>query len=98
MAAFVAGSVIPFLPLLYLFSIGTRQVMFGIFDYQFRYRQVRWSGAVEHNIGVLTSWIDSSQAFLLLLLSVASLVFVAYRTGWRQRQRPEFYLCTCLAL
>ena len=98
MAAFVAGSVIPFLPLLYLFSTGPRQVMFGIFDYQFRYRQVSWSGAVEHNIGVFTSWIDSSQAFLLLLLSVTSLVFVAYRSGWSQRQRAEFYLCGCLAL
>jgi len=98
MAAFVAGSVTPFLPVLYLFSIGPRQVMFGIFEYQFRYRQVRWSGAVKHNIGVLTSWIDSSQAFLLLLLSVTSLVFVAYRSGWSQRQRAEFYLCGCLAL
>ena len=98
MAAFVAGSVIPFLPVLYLFSIGPRQVMFGIFDYQFRYRQVGWSGAMEHNIGVFTSWIDSSQAFLLLLLSVTSLVFVAYRSGWSQRQRAEFYLCGCLAL
>jgi hypothetical protein len=83
---------------LYLSAIGARQVMFGIFDYQLRYRQVRWSGAVEHNIGVFTSWIDSSQAFLLLLLSVTSLVFVAYRSGWSQRQRAEFYLCGCLAL
>src|SRR5437016_95278 len=98
MPSFVARSVIPFLPLLYLFSTGPRQVMFGIFDYQFRYRQVSWSGAVEHNIGVFTSWIDSSQAFLLLLLSVTSLVFVAYRSGWSQRQRAEFYLCGCLAL
>jgi hypothetical protein len=97
-AAFVAGSVIPFLPVLYLLAIGARQVMFGIFDYQFRYRQVSWCGAVEHNIGVFTSWIDSSQAFLLLLLSVTSLVFVTYRSGWSQRQRAEFYLCGCLAL
>jgi hypothetical protein len=96
--AFVAGSLMPFLPALYLFSIGPRQVMFGIFDYQFHFRQVRWSGAMAHNIGVFTSWIDSSQAFLLLLLSVTSLVFVAYRSGWSRRQRAEFYLCGCLAL
>jgi hypothetical protein len=98
MAAFVAGSMIPFLPVLYLFSIGPRQVMFGIFEYQLHYRQVRWYGAMAHNIGVFTSWIDSSQAFLLLLLSVTSLIFVAYRSGWSQRQRAEFYLCGCLSL
>ncbi len=98
MAAFVAGSVIPFVPVLYLFSIGPRQVIFGIFDYQFQYRDVRWSDAMEHNIGVFTSWIDSSQAFLLLLLSVTSLVLVGYQSGWSRRQRAEFYLCGCLAL
>ena len=97
-AAFVAGSVIPFLPLLYLFSIGPRQVMFDIFNYQFQYRQVRWPGAMAHNIGVFASWIDSSQAFLLLLMSVTSLVFIAYQSGWSQRLRAEFYLCGCLAL
>ena len=97
-AAFAGGSVIPFLPVLYLFSIGPRQVKFGIFDYQFLYRQVRWSGALEHNIGVFTSWIDSSQGFLLLLLSVTGLVFVVRRSGWSQRQRAEFYLCGCLAV
>lgn len=98
LAAFAGGSAIPFLPVLYLLSIGPRQVMFGIFDYQFRYRQVRWSGALGHNLGVFTSWIDSSQAFLLLLLSVTGVVFVARRSGWSQRQRAEFYLCGCLAL
>jgi hypothetical protein len=72
-------------------------VIFGLFEYQFRYRQVNWSGALDHNIGVYTSWIDSSQAFLLLLLSLIGVIFVLYKSDWNRRQRAEMFLCACLA-
>jgi hypothetical protein len=41
-----------------------------------RYREVDWSDAIPHDIDVLASWLESSQALVLGLLAIAGLVYV----------------------
>ena len=95
--AFVAGAILPLLPLLVLFVWVPRQVRFDIFDYNFFYRQMDWEGATQHNLEIYFSWINSSQALLLGLLALAGLLFIA-RSRWEQSVRSAFYLCGWLAL
>jgi hypothetical protein len=97
-AAFIAGAVIPFVPVVRLFVQGPRQVWFNIFQYEFLYRQVHWPGATGHDFEVLTGWVNNSQAMLLLLLAVAGLVFLARQSEWDLARRRELYLCAVLAL
>jgi 4-amino-4-deoxy-L-arabinose transferase-like glycosyltransferase len=97
-AAFLLGAALPFLPLLRLFLQSPRQVRFNVFDYHFFFRQLDWEGAIQHDLEVLTSWIDNSQALLLGLLALAGLLFIARRSDWDRRLRSEFYLCGWLAL
>lgn len=97
-AAFVVGTLVPFLPLLRLFLESPRVVRFNIFDYHFFFRQLEWEGAIQHDVGVLISWIDSAPATLVGLLALAGLYFIARRSNWDRRLRAEFYLCGWLAL
>jgi hypothetical protein len=103
LTAFVAAAVIPFLPVAYLFSKGPAQTLFNIIQYNLIFRQVEWSGAIPHDIGVMLSWLHSAQALLVGLLALAGLLFIRFpgdlvlRT-WTQPQRAEFYLCGWLAL
>lgn len=98
LAAFLAGSAIAFQPLLWLFVKSPRQVLFSVLQYNLRYRQVAWSSAIRHDLELMASWIDSSQALLLGLLAIAGLLFIAYRSQWDRARKPEFYLCAWLAL
>lgn len=97
-AAFLVGAFFPFLPLLRLFLESPRVVRFNIFDYHFFFRQLEWEGAVQHDIGVLISWIDSAPATLVGLLALAGLFFIARRSNWDRSLRSEFYLCAWLSL
>jgi hypothetical protein len=99
LAAFVAGAVIPFLPVLYLFLKGPQQTLFNIIQYNLLFRQVQWAGAISHDIfAVLMAWTVSAQALLFGLLGLAGLLFVRFRSDWSKQQRAEFYLCAWLAL
>ena len=95
-AAFVAGALVPFLPMLWLFTQSPQAVWFGIFEYNGLYRQVDWPGAIRHNAEVLTYWIDSSQALTLGSLAVVGVFFVL-NSEWDRARRAEFYLCGWLA-
>ncbi len=75
-AAFVLGSLVPWLPLLFLFMRSPQVVRFNILDYHMRYREVDWADAIPHDIDVLTGWLESSQALVLGLLAIAGLVYV----------------------
>jgi hypothetical protein len=97
-AAFVIAAIVPFLPVLWLFVQGPRQVFFNVIQYNLLYRQVRWEGAPAHNVDVLTSWFDSSQAIMLGLLAIAGVWFIAKRSYWDRRLRAQFYLCGWLSL
>jgi 4-amino-4-deoxy-L-arabinose transferase-like glycosyltransferase len=95
---FLLGAALPFLPLLWLYLQSPRVVRFNIFDYHFFFRQLEWEGAIQHDVGVLFSWIDSMQATLLGLLALAGLLFIARRREWDRGLRAEFYLCGWLAV
>ena len=97
-ALFLAGAFFPFLPLLRLYLESPRVVRFNIFDYHFFFRQLEWEGAIQHDIGVLISWIDSAPATLVGLLALAGLFFVIRRSNWDRGLRSEFYLCAWITL
>jgi hypothetical protein len=72
--------------------------LFSVVFYNLHYRQVAWPGAVRHDLEVLASALDSSQALLLGLLAIAGLLFIAFRSGWDRSRKAEFYLCGWLAV
>lgn len=98
LSAFFAASVVPFLPVAYLFSKGPRQTLFDIIQYNLIFRQVDWPDAIPHDFGVMFSWLNSAQALLAGLLGLAGLLFIRFRSDWARAQRAEFYLCGWLAL
>lgn len=96
-AAFVAGAIVPFLPLLRLYLLAPRQVLFNVVEYHLFYRQLDWEGALRHDLGVLGAWINSASALLLVLLAFAGLLFVR-RSGWDRDRKAQYYLCGWLVL
>jgi 4-amino-4-deoxy-L-arabinose transferase-like glycosyltransferase len=98
LGAFAAGSVVPCVPLAWLFARGPRQTIFNVLHYNLLYRQRKWEGALQHNFGEWFAWLDSPQALMLAMLAVAGLLFLRKRSGWERALRREFYLCGWLAL
>jgi 4-amino-4-deoxy-L-arabinose transferase-like glycosyltransferase len=98
LAAFVLGVAAAFLPVLWLFAQGPRQVLFGVIQYNALYRQLEWKGAFGHNLEVFASWIDSGPTLLLLLLAAGGLLFIYFRSNWEPQRKAEFYLCAWLSI
>ena len=96
--AFLAGAIVPFIPVLLLALQGRRQVIFNILDYHLYFREVQWSGAWAHDFGLISSSINSAQALLLFLLGAGGLLFAIYRTSWSRAERAPYYLCAWLVL
>jgi hypothetical protein len=97
-AAFVLGYVAAFIPVLWLFAQGPRQVFFGVIQYNALYRQLEWSGALGHNFEVFGSWIDSGPTLLVLLLAAGGLLFIYFRSDWEPQRKAEFYLSAWLSI
>jgi 4-amino-4-deoxy-L-arabinose transferase-like glycosyltransferase len=104
-AAFVAGAVVPFVPVLWLLAKAPRPVIFNLFEYHLFYRSVGWEDAVQHDLEVIASWVNSAQALILGLLAVAGLLFTvksvkgaARTTKPDRRWLQELYLCCWLAV
>src|SRR5271165_4665477 len=97
LGASLAGAVVPFLPVLWLFLQSPRVVLFNVIGYQLFGRRTRWEGATGHDLSVLTSWVDSGSALLLGLFAIAGLIFVARAKEWPPSLRSEFTLCAWLA-
>jgi len=96
-AAFCAGLAIPFATVFWLLARAPRQTWFNVVRYHAFYRQIYWPGTTQHDLEVLTSWIDSGQALLLIVLGLAGLLFIVRRSGWAQDVKSELYLCGWLA-
>ena len=97
---YLAGTVIPFIPLLWLFARASRHVYFNVVEYHLRYRREEnldagWT-TFKIDANTLTSWTDASQPVLLISLAALGLAFI---TGpdWPRRTRSEFLLCLWLA-
>ena len=95
LAAFIAASVVPLIPVIYLFAKGPKQTLFNIIEYNLIFRQVEWPHAIRHDIGVLISWSSSSQALLTGLIGLGGLLCIRFRSkaandvtsNWTREQR-----------
>jgi hypothetical protein len=99
-AAFVAGAVVSFVPVLWLFAEAPRLVMFNLIEFHLFYRSVGWEDAVQHDLNVISSAVNSAHALILGLLGAAGLLFTVKSAKGEQdrRWRRELYLCGWLAL
>lgn len=97
-AAFLTGGMIAVTPVLWLWTQGPRQVLFGIVDYNLRYRQSDWPDATRQNLEVLLGAINSGPAVLLILLAAGGLLFMRYQIPTKVDIRAEFYLCAWLSM
>ncbi len=96
--AYLAGAVIPFLPVLWLFTRAPRQVLFNLFEYHLFYRRANWEDATAHDRQVLSAWLTSPQPLVLGLLAAAGIWFSLRSSNWDRARRAEFSLCGWLAL
>jgi hypothetical protein len=96
--AAAGGAAIPFAPMIRLFVQGPTQVWFNLVQYHVFFRKLYWSETTEHDLEVMTGWIDCGQALLLGLLALGGILFLAKRSQWTRTLRSEFYLCGWLSL
>ncbi|MGA2984629.1 MAG: hypothetical protein ABSG32_12500 [Terriglobia bacterium] len=97
-AAFAGGAAIPFLPVLRLAMQSPWVVWFNIAKYQLYYRVVYWPDPLAHDLNTLTGWLADSQSFLIGLLAIFGVLYIAKRSAWTRQRRAEFYLCGWVAL
>lgn len=97
-AAGAVGTVIPFAPMLLLFAKGPGQVWFNLVQYHLFFRKLYWPETTQHDLEVITGWIDCGQALILGLLALGGIAFLARRSQWPGALRSEFYLCGWLSL
>lgn len=97
-ALYCVGGVLPFAPVFLLWRQSPRPVMFNLLEYHLSFRTLYWPETTAHDLEIVTSWIDSGQALLLLLLSLAGLLFIFFRSQWTSEVRREYYLCAWLTL
>jgi hypothetical protein len=95
-AAYSLGGAIPFLPVFWLLAQSPRPVIFNLFEYHLFFRTLYWNHPTQHDLEVIASWIDSGQAVLLILMAVAGVLFIRFRSHWEVGLRREFYLCVWL--
>jgi hypothetical protein len=96
-AAFAMAAAIPFLPVARLFMEGPNQTWFNVFQYQLAYRHAVWGNTFGHDLAQMTTWLDSTQAFVLFLLAISSWWFIR-GPECDARLRSELYLCGWLGL
>ncbi len=97
-AAFLAGSLIPFAPVFWLFAKAPRQTFFNVVQYQALFRRVNWGKPTTHDIDVLSDWLTSTQALLMGVLAITGAWFVWKKSDWSRERRAEFYLAAWLSL
>ena len=98
MVAFILGVLIPFAPVFWLFTQAPRQTFFNVIQYQALFRRVNWGKPGEHDLDVLSDWLNSTQALLLGALAITGTWFVRRRSTWNREQRAEFYLAAWLSV
>lgn len=94
----LVGGLLPFAPVLLLWRQAPRPVIFNLFEYHLFFRTLYWPKTTDHDLDIVTSWIDSGQALLLGLLAVAGLLYVFYRSEWKPELRREYTFCAWLTL
>lgn len=95
--AFLAGAVLPWAPVLWLFLAGPRATWFNLVEYHARYRKLYWPETTQHDLEVMASWIDSGQALLLGGLAIGGLLWVRRQSEWPRALKAQIYLCGWIA-
>lgn len=96
--AFAIGTAVAFIPVMWLFIEGPKQTWFNLAEYHLVFRKLYWPDTTQHDLEVLSAWIDSGQALATGLLAIFGLVYVVRRSEWPIAIKSEFYLCGWLAL
>lgn len=96
--AFAAAAIVPWIPVLRFAIHAPHVVWFNLVQYHTQFRAIYWPDTTEHDVEVLSSWIDSGQALTLILLALGGLVFIRYRSGWTPQFRSEMYAAAAVAL
>ena len=94
---FAAGAAAGTAPFWWFLMQAPRQVVFDVVGFHLFYRQIGWSDWLPHDLGVMTAWLDSAPAFILVTLGLTGLGFLN-RSGWELRTRQEFWLCGWLTI
>jgi len=103
--ALSAAAVVPFAPVFRLLAEGPRQTIFNLLQYHLLYRRLYWPETTQHDLEVMTSWIDSGQALLLILFAAFGVVFLMRlakpgadrELEWTPNLKAELYLSALLA-
>jgi hypothetical protein len=95
--AFIAGGLIPFLPLLRLFLMSPKVVFFGAVKFHLFYRTVDWAESGKQNADIAFGWVESPHAMVMALLVLLGLVFMA-RNEIPMAFRRELHLCIWLSV
>lgn len=96
-AAFSAGALVAFSPLIYLFSLGPRQTWFNLVQYHVAFRRVEWPGATMHDVDILSSWFNRTEGVLLAALALAGALYLG-KCLWNRAERAPFVLCIWVTL
>jgi len=67
------GGSLAFVPVAWLALHDFRQVSFNVVEFHLFYRKVGWSEALPHDAEVMSSWFDSGQALLLIVLALGQI-------------------------
>ena len=94
--AFVAGALIPFTPVFWLFAKSPRVVFFNVVQYQAMFRRVNWPGATAHDVDVLSAWLIDGQTLVLGLLVLYAIYFLRKNTSWPSLTRSHLWLAACV--
>jgi hypothetical protein len=97
-AAFLAAAIVPWTPVIWLYALGPRQTWFNVVVYHSKFRKLYWPETTQHDLEVLTSWLDSGQALVLGLLAVGGLLYVRSQREWPAALKARFNLCGWLAV
>lgn len=96
--AFLIGALIPFAPVFWLFAKAPRQTFFNVIQYQALFRRVNWGDADEHDLDVLSDWLNSTQALVIGVLAITGAWFAWRKSNWNPERRAELYLAAWLSL
>ena len=98
--AFLGGCVVGSAPVWGMILQDPKRIFFDMFLYNMRYRTNDWEPGtvIPHDIGIVLSGIDSSQALVLGVCGIASLIYLWKFRRWDLAWSMPFYLCGTLAL
>ncbi len=98
---FLGGTLLPFLPLLWLAIQGPRQVFFNVVEYHLffrqRYQATVWANILDDVRTLFDLWLGTTQGLLLILMAALGLLFLDERDEWAPAERAELFLCGWLA-